>query len=70
MTFYVNLIAIDYEQLPIIVTGLEEGVLYLTGQNVVGAAPPSDCVVKCEVDPAYWIRKDKKGENRLRPSPS
>ena len=61
VTFYLNPIAICSEHLPIIVTGIEEGVLYYRIQLQPGAGPPSDCEVICEVDPAYRIRKEQKG---------
>ena len=62
VTFYLNQIAIGNEHLPIIVTGIEEGVLYSMGKNRSGAISPLDCAVKCEVGPAYLIRRAKKGE--------
>ena len=40
MTFYVNLTAIDNEQLSIIVTSLEEGVLLSRRKNRSGVYPP------------------------------
>jgi hypothetical protein len=35
--------------------------LILSKSSSLGVLPPMDCEVKCEVDPAYRIRKEQKG---------
>ena len=61
VTFYLNQIAIGNEHLPIIVTGIEEGVLYYRIQLRPGAGPPLGLWRELWSRPCYRIRKEQKG---------
>jgi len=64
VTFYLNQIAIGNEYLPIIVTGIEEGVLYYRNQLRPGAYPPLGCAVECAVCTRKQPVQDSKTRGR------